>query len=174
MTKHYRPDPDNPPQLIKSDLARLDRMTDEDIDYSDIAELDDGFFVTAKHPARFLTLADLSADPWNVMRRLLPPDADVSLLLAARSAAFDAMGRIMDAEQRGGWNAPTAFLLSDARMALIGRVAMLDDWRSHLLGTAFISRRPYGEDTRYARAMRLRPEKLAEVIAITELDESEP
>ena len=29
---------------IKSDLARLDRMTDEDIDYSDIPELDDKFF----------------------------------------------------------------------------------------------------------------------------------
>ena len=48
MTKHYRPDPDNPPQLIKSDLARLDRMTDEDIDYSDLPELGDEFFVTAK------------------------------------------------------------------------------------------------------------------------------
>ena len=169
MITRYRPDPDNPPQL-KSDLARLDRMTDEDIDYSDIAELDDEFFVTAKHPVRFLTLADLSADPWNVMRRLLPPDADVSLLLAALLGVHDPAHCV----KRGGWNAPTAFLLSDARMALIGRVAMLDDWRSHLLGTAFISRRPYGEDTRYARAMRLRPEKLAEVIAITELDESEP
>jgi hypothetical protein len=51
---------------------------------------------------------------------------------------------------------------------------MLDNWRSNLLGTAFNSRRPYGEDTDYARAMRLHPAKLAEVIAITELDESEP
>jgi hypothetical protein len=56
MITRYRPDPNNPPQLIKSDLARLDRMTDEDIDYSDIPELGDEFFVTAKHPARFLTL----------------------------------------------------------------------------------------------------------------------
>src|SRR5271167_4884748 len=29
---------------IKSDLARLDRMTDADIDYSDIPELDEAFF----------------------------------------------------------------------------------------------------------------------------------
>jgi uncharacterized protein (DUF4415 family) len=32
---------------IKSDLARLDRMTDADIDYSDIPELDDDFFKNA-------------------------------------------------------------------------------------------------------------------------------
>jgi hypothetical protein len=42
-------------------------------------ELDDEFFVTAKHPARFLTFADLSADPWNVMRRLLPAVAITEL-----------------------------------------------------------------------------------------------
>ena len=48
MIKRYRPDPANPPQLIKSDLARIDRMTDEDIDYSDLPELGDEFFVTAK------------------------------------------------------------------------------------------------------------------------------
>ncbi len=32
---------------IKSDLAKLDRMTDADIDYSDIPELDDEFFKNA-------------------------------------------------------------------------------------------------------------------------------
>src|SRR6516225_2225367 len=133
MITRYRPDPDNPPQL-KSDLARLDRMTDEDIDYSDIAELDDGFFVTAKHPARFLTLADLSADPWNVMRRLLPADADVSLLLAARSAAFEVHGRIMAAQRRTGLNDVTAWLLDLAHMSVIGRIAMLDNWRGQLSG----------------------------------------
>src|SRR6516165_7704576 len=47
MITRYRPDPDNPPQL-KSDLARLDRMTDDDIDYSDIPELGDEFFARAK------------------------------------------------------------------------------------------------------------------------------
>jgi uncharacterized protein (DUF4415 family) len=32
---------------IKSDLKRLDRITDEDIDYSDIPPLDDAFFQKA-------------------------------------------------------------------------------------------------------------------------------
>jgi hypothetical protein len=32
---------------IKSDLARIDRMKDSDIDYSDIPELDDSFFERA-------------------------------------------------------------------------------------------------------------------------------
>jgi uncharacterized protein (DUF4415 family) len=32
---------------IKSDLKRLDAMRDEDIDYSDIPELDDSFFKRA-------------------------------------------------------------------------------------------------------------------------------
>jgi hypothetical protein len=51
MTTRYRPDPANPPQLIKSDLARIDRMTDEQIDYSDIPELGDAFFAKAARPA---------------------------------------------------------------------------------------------------------------------------
>lgn len=33
---------------IKSDLKRIDAMLDEDIDYSDIPELDDDFFKNAK------------------------------------------------------------------------------------------------------------------------------
>ena len=45
--KNYSFDPIQP---IKSDLARLDRMKDEDIDYSDIPELGDEFFSRAKHP----------------------------------------------------------------------------------------------------------------------------
>ena len=32
----------------KSDLKRIDRMTDEDIDYSDIPEVDAAFFRTAR------------------------------------------------------------------------------------------------------------------------------
>ena len=32
----------------KSDLRRIDRMRDEEIDYSDIAELDADFFATAR------------------------------------------------------------------------------------------------------------------------------
>ena len=42
--QRYQLDPKNLPQLTKSDLARIDRMKDEDIDYSDIPELDNGFF----------------------------------------------------------------------------------------------------------------------------------
>ena len=33
---------------IKSDLKRIDALTDDNIDYSDIAELDDQFFKDAK------------------------------------------------------------------------------------------------------------------------------
>jgi len=33
---------------IKSDLKRIDAMSDEDIDYSDIPELDDSFFEKAR------------------------------------------------------------------------------------------------------------------------------
>ena len=38
------------PAPIKSDLARIDRMKDSDIDYSDIPELGDEFFAKARHP----------------------------------------------------------------------------------------------------------------------------
>jgi hypothetical protein len=40
-------DPNNLPELPASDLARIDAMTDADIDYSDIPELDDEFFKNA-------------------------------------------------------------------------------------------------------------------------------
>jgi len=43
--KRYRLDPKKP---TKTDLARIDRMTDKDIDYSDIPALDDEFFKKAK------------------------------------------------------------------------------------------------------------------------------
>jgi hypothetical protein len=42
--KRYTLDPKNLPQLSKTDLARIDRMTDSDIDYSDFFELGDEFF----------------------------------------------------------------------------------------------------------------------------------
>lgn len=35
-------------KTIKSDLARIDAMTDDDIDYSDIPELDDEFWENAE------------------------------------------------------------------------------------------------------------------------------
>ena len=51
---------------IKSDLAKLDRMTDADIDYSDIPELDDDFFKNAKivnwPPAKAQLTIRLDAD----------------------------------------------------------------------------------------------------------------
>jgi hypothetical protein len=43
MKKTYQLDPKNLPQLSQSDLARIDRVKDEDIDYSDIPELGDEF-----------------------------------------------------------------------------------------------------------------------------------
>ena len=45
--KDYQPDPENPRQLSKEEAERLDRMTDDDIDYSDIPELDDEFLSKA-------------------------------------------------------------------------------------------------------------------------------
>jgi hypothetical protein len=47
MIKRFTLDPNNLPELPASDLARLDAMTDADIDYSDIPELDDEFFKNA-------------------------------------------------------------------------------------------------------------------------------
>jgi uncharacterized protein (DUF4415 family) len=51
---------------IKSDLAKLDRMTDADIDYSDIPELDEAFFKNAKvvnwPPAKAQLTIRLDAD----------------------------------------------------------------------------------------------------------------
>jgi uncharacterized protein (DUF4415 family) len=51
---------------IKSNLAKLDRMTDADIDYSDIPELGDDFFKNAKivnwPPAKAQLTIRLDAD----------------------------------------------------------------------------------------------------------------
>jgi hypothetical protein len=167
MIKRYRLDPNNLPRLTDEEARRLDEAP---IDYSDIPPLGDEFFSRAKHPhpPRFLTLAELSQDPWSVLRGLLPPDADVALLFAASAAAFDVLGYILDARRRGGFNKVTAWLLDLAHMSAIGRIAMLNDWRSQITGAAFLKNRSYGEDTSYARAMRLRPEKLAEIIAIVD------
>ena len=161
----YRLDPNNPPRLTAEEERRLERTP---IDYSDIPKLDQQFFSTAKRTAapRYLTHDDLAQDPWNVMRGLLPPAADIALLLAATNAARQVDGLILDAWRGGGFSKVTAWLLDLAHMSAVGRIAMLNDWRSRLTGTAFITTRPYGEDTSYARAMPLRPEHLREVIAI--------
>jgi uncharacterized protein (DUF4415 family) len=47
MMKRYRLDPKKPMKLTQSDLARIDRMKDADIDYSDIPPLGDEFFTKA-------------------------------------------------------------------------------------------------------------------------------
>ena len=112
----------------------------------------------------FITFADLAEDDWAVMRDLLPASAETPLLLAARDAADRLLLRIIKAEHRAGLSAASAQLLDHARASIIGRIAQLDNWRGQLNGTAFIPY-PRGEDTAYARAMRLRPDVLAKVIA---------
>ena len=47
MIVRFHLDPENPPKMPASYLERIDRMTDADIDYSDIPELDDEFFKNA-------------------------------------------------------------------------------------------------------------------------------
>lgn len=44
----YTLDPNNPKPLSKNALARIDAISDDDIDYSDIPELDENFFKQAK------------------------------------------------------------------------------------------------------------------------------
>jgi hypothetical protein len=51
IMKRYILDPTNPPQLTKTDLSRIDRLKDSDIDYSDIPPLDEEFFKKAKQVA---------------------------------------------------------------------------------------------------------------------------
>lgn len=43
-------DLNNLPKMSEKDLARFDAITDEDIDYSDIPELGDGFLIHSKMP----------------------------------------------------------------------------------------------------------------------------
>lgn len=45
---------------IKSDLAKIDRMTDADIDYSDIPELTDDFFKNARRVNEPLSKSQLT------------------------------------------------------------------------------------------------------------------
>ncbi|WP_019506445.1 BrnA antitoxin family protein [Pleurocapsa sp. PCC 7319] len=46
-TVNYTPDPNNKPQLTQEQKAQLDALSDENIDYSDIPELDDDFWQNA-------------------------------------------------------------------------------------------------------------------------------
>jgi uncharacterized protein (DUF4415 family) len=47
-TVNYTPDPNNLPQLTAAEEARLAKLSDEEIDYSDIEELDESFWETAE------------------------------------------------------------------------------------------------------------------------------
>ncbi len=47
-TVKYTPDPQKKAQLTKEQSARLEALSDENIDYSDIPELDDEFWQSAK------------------------------------------------------------------------------------------------------------------------------
>jgi hypothetical protein len=125
---------------------------------------------------RLLTAADLSQDPWNVMRGWLALDADVALLGAARDAAARVLFEIVVAAGRPGHSEQTLWLLDIARMSAIGRMAMLDTWRRARRegpppGPAddiHVETATLGERSRYARVMRMRPEQLREVIAIVD------
>ncbi|AFZ38263.1 hypothetical protein Sta7437_4830 (plasmid) [Stanieria cyanosphaera PCC 7437] len=47
-TVNYTPDPNRKPQLTEEQELRIAELEDEDIDYSDIPELDDDFWKNAK------------------------------------------------------------------------------------------------------------------------------
>lgn len=47
-TVHFTLDSKHPPKACKEDLQRLDKMSDEEIDYSDIPALDDRFWANAR------------------------------------------------------------------------------------------------------------------------------
>ncbi|EAZ94367.1 hypothetical protein [Crocosphaera chwakensis] len=47
-TVNYTPDPEKKAQLSQEQLSRLEALSDEDIDYSDIPELDDNFWENAE------------------------------------------------------------------------------------------------------------------------------
>ena len=54
-TVNYTPDPKNQPQLTAEQEAKLAAMSDEDIDYSGIEELDDDFWDHAQPVTNDLT-----------------------------------------------------------------------------------------------------------------------
>lgn len=64
-TVRVRVDPGDPPRMTAEERARLEAMSDDDIDYSDIPELDDDFWRNAKRvdPTRKATVElELSKD----------------------------------------------------------------------------------------------------------------
>ena len=61
-------------KFIKSDLTKIDLMTDEDIDYSDIPELGDEFFTKATVPfPTSYTNRPISENPdYSILNKSLP------------------------------------------------------------------------------------------------------
>ena len=63
-TVNYTPDPKKKPQLTEEQEAKLAAMSDKDIDYSDIEELDDDFWNHAQPVTNDLTqLVTLEVKP---------------------------------------------------------------------------------------------------------------
>ncbi len=54
-TVNYTPDPKKKPRLTAEQEAKLAALSDEDIDYSDIEELDDDFWKNAQPVSNDLT-----------------------------------------------------------------------------------------------------------------------
>lgn len=53
-TVKHTPDPNNLPRMTEAEKVRFDALSDKDIDYSDIPELDAAFWANAeiKHPSQ--------------------------------------------------------------------------------------------------------------------------
>lgn len=64
-TVNYTPDPHKKVQLSQEQSSRLDELSDEDIDYSDIPELDDDFWENAQRVNTDVTQNKLSSSVGN-------------------------------------------------------------------------------------------------------------
>ncbi|MDJ0582728.1 hypothetical protein [Crocosphaera sp.] len=64
-TVNYTPDPHKKAELSEEQLSRLEALSDEDIDYSDIPELDDDFWENAQIVNADVTQNKLSSSVGN-------------------------------------------------------------------------------------------------------------
>ncbi|MDJ0600409.1 MAG: hypothetical protein QNJ37_16410 [Crocosphaera sp.] len=64
-TVNYTPDPEKKAQLSKEQSSRLEALSDEEIDYSDIPELDDDFWENAQKVTTDVTENKLSSSVGN-------------------------------------------------------------------------------------------------------------
>jgi len=65
-------DPSKPPKLSKRQKARLDSMTDADIDYSDIPELTDEYLAKFYKPVKQVVTLRLDADVLSWLKKKHP------------------------------------------------------------------------------------------------------